>query len=62
MKNAFLPARLPIVTALLDAKNTLHPQKVNRAVSFNALKTQAFALLMGSLSTDVIIQKLTTFV
>ena len=46
--------------ALLDAKNTLHPQKVNRAVSFNALKTQAFALLMGSLSTDVIIRKLTT--
>ena len=46
--------------ALLDAKNTLHRQKVNRAVSFNALKTKAFAVLMGSLSTEVIIEKLTT--
>jgi Transposase DDE domain len=45
--------------ALLDAKDTQHPQKVNRAVSFNALKTQAFALLMGGLATDVVIQKLT---
>lgn len=45
--------------ALLDTKDTQHPQKVNRAVSFNALKTQAFALLMDSLDTDVIIQKLT---
>jgi hypothetical protein len=45
--------------ALLDAKNTQYPQKVNRAVSFNAIKTQAFTLLMSDLATDVIFQQLT---
>ena len=45
--------------ALLDAKDTQYPQKVNRAVSFNAIKTQAFSLLMSNLATDVIFQQLT---
>lgn len=45
--------------ALLDAKDTQYPQKVNRAVSFNAIKTQAFSLLMSNLATDVIFDKLT---
>lgn len=31
---------------ILDTKETQHPQKVNRAVSFNAIKTQAFTLLI----------------
>ena len=45
--------------ALLDAKDTQYPQKVNRAVSFNAIKTQAFSLLMSGLAADVIFQQLT---
>jgi Transposase DDE domain len=44
---------------ILDAKETQHPQKVNRAVSFNAIKTQAFALLMSSMASDVLIERLT---
>ena len=44
---------------ILDAKETRHPQKVNRAVSFNAIKTQAFALLMGSMAGNVLIERLT---
>ena len=45
--------------AILDAKETQYPQKVNRAVSFNAIKTQAFTLLMSDLAADVIFQQLT---
>jgi len=45
--------------AILDAKETQYPQKVNRAVSFNAIKTQAFTLLMSNMATDVIFQLLT---
>lgn len=45
--------------AILDAKETQYPQKVNRAVSFNAIKTQAFALLMSGIASDVMIEKLT---
>ena len=44
---------------ILDAKDTQYPQKVNRAVSFNAIKTQAFTLLMSDMATDVIFQQLT---
>lgn len=44
---------------ILDAKETQHPQKVNRAVSFNAIKTQAFALLMSSMAGNVLIERLT---
>jgi len=43
----------------LDAKETRHPQKVNRAVSFNAIKTQAFALLMSGMAGNVLIERLT---
>jgi hypothetical protein len=45
--------------AILDARETQYPQKVNRAVSFNAIKTQAFTLLMSNMATDVIFQRLT---
>ena len=45
--------------AILDAKETQYAQKVNRAVSFNAIKTQAFTLLMSDLAADVIFQQLT---
>lgn len=37
---------------ILDSKETRYPQKVNRAVSFNAIKTQAFALLMNGMASD----------
>jgi len=45
--------------AILDAKETQYPQKVNRAVSFNAIKTPAFTLLMSNMATEVIFQRLT---
>lgn len=45
--------------AILDAKETQYPQKVNRAVSFNAIKTQAFALLMSGMASDRMLDKLT---
>lgn len=45
---------------MLDAKETHYPQKVNRAVSFNAIKTQAFALLMSGMTSSRMIEKLTT--
>ena len=45
--------------AQLDAKNTQYPQTVNRAVSFNALKNQAFDLLFGDMETDPMLEKLT---
>lgn len=45
--------------AIMDAKETKYPQKVNRAVSFNAIKTQAFALLMSDMAGDRLLEKLT---
>lgn len=44
---------------ILDTKETQYPQKVNRAVSFNAIKTQAFALLMSGMASDRMLEKLT---
>ena len=44
----------------LSQKDTLHPQIVNRAVSFNAIKDQALALLLLSgLETDALLERLT---
>ena len=45
--------------AKLDAKEVRHPQTVNRAVSFNAIKNEAFDLLMGDLETGPLLEKLT---
>ncbi|VAW66486.1 Mobile element protein [hydrothermal vent metagenome] len=45
---------------LLDQKKTKHVQKVNRAVSFNAIKDQAFALLfLSDLDNKVLLERLT---
>jgi hypothetical protein len=47
--------------AQLDDKKTLHPQTVNRAVSFNAIKHHALDLLCcDDLSTSVLCERLTT--
>lgn len=44
----------------LDAKTTRHAQTVNRAVSFNAIKTQALDVLLGDpQDTAVLMEKLT---
>ncbi len=43
----------------LDAKETKYPQRVNRSVSFNAIKNHAFDLLLGDSETDFIEEKLT---
>jgi Transposase DDE domain len=43
----------------LDAKKTLHPQTVNRAVSFNAIKHQALELLCSDLNTTELAERLT---
>jgi hypothetical protein len=43
----------------LDAKEVRHPQRVNRAVSFNALKNNALDLLVSGLETGPLMQKLT---
>lgn len=43
----------------LDAKKTLHPQTVNRAVSFNAIKHHALELLCSDLSTTALAEQLT---
>lgn len=43
----------------LNAKNTRHAQKVNRAVSFNAIKHHALTLLMEETDPDVLLQNLT---
>ena len=43
----------------LDAKETRYPQTVNRSVSFNAIKNQAFDLLLGDIETEAIEEKLT---
>jgi hypothetical protein len=45
--------------AKLDAKEVRHPQTVNRAVSFNAIKNEALALLLGGLATGPLLEKLT---
>jgi len=45
--------------ALLDAKSTKYPQTVNRAVSFNAIKNHALALLLSDKDTDALLEKLT---
>ena len=45
--------------ATLDAKEVRHPQTVNRAVSFNAIKNAAFDLLVGDLETGPLLEKLT---
>ena len=36
-----------------------HPQTVNRAVSFNVIKNEALALLLGGLATGPLLEKLT---
>jgi hypothetical protein len=46
--------------AHLDDRNTRHPQTVNRAVSFNAIKNQAFDLLFSNLDTHTLTEQLTT--
>ena len=44
----------------LDQKQTAYPQKVNRAVSFNAIKDQALALLfLSGLETESLLERLT---
>ena len=45
--------------AQLDAKNTKHPQTVNRAVSFNAIKYQALDLLFSNEPSEPLLEKLT---
>ena len=45
--------------AQLDAKETRHPQTVNRAVSFNAIKHHALDLLWSNLDTQPLIERLT---
>lgn len=45
--------------AHLDDRNTRHPQTVNRAVSFNVIKNQAFDLLFSNLDTDTLTEQLT---
>jgi len=44
----------------LNQKDTVHPQVVNRAVSFNAIKDQALALLfLSELKTEILLDRLT---
>jgi hypothetical protein len=43
----------------LDAKPTRHPQRVNRAVSFNAIKHNAFDILFGDEDAETIRKRLT---
>ena len=44
----------------LSQKETVHPQIVNRAVSFNAIKDQALALLfLSELETEPLLERLT---
>jgi hypothetical protein len=45
--------------AQFDAKPTRHPQTVNRAVSFNAIKHHALDLLWSDLDTQPLIERLT---
>jgi hypothetical protein len=44
--------------AQLEAKTTQHPQTVNRAVSFNAIKHNALDLLCGDLDTPSLMERL----
>lgn len=47
--------------AMLDAKATKYPRRVNRAVSFNAIKNRALDLLLvGDLETDPLLTQLTS--
>lgn len=46
--------------AQLDAKNTRFPHKVNRSVSFNAIKFHALDLLFGDTEIEILEEKLTT--
>lgn len=48
-----------VAQALLDAKTTKYPQTVNRAVSFNAIKNHALALLLSDKDTGALLEKLT---
>jgi len=43
----------------LDAKEVRHPQVVNRAVSFNAIKNEALELLLGKQETKPLLEQLT---
>jgi hypothetical protein len=43
----------------LDAKPTRHPQRVNRAVSFNAIKHNAFDILLGDEDAATMRERLT---
>jgi hypothetical protein len=45
--------------ATLDAKKTKHPQQVNHAVPFNAIKNLAFDWLLSDLDSNAIVEKLT---
>ena len=42
----------------LSSKKTKHTQKVNRVVSFNAIKNKALDLLLSDIDTDLVIPKL----
>jgi len=45
---------------LLDQKETTYPQKINRAVSFNAIKDQALGLLfLSDLESEALLDRLT---
>jgi ASC-1-like (ASCH) protein len=44
---------------LLRQKQTLHPQKTNKAVTFNAIKYRAFELFLDETPTDRVITELT---
>lgn len=44
---------------ILDQKTVKNSQKVNRAVSFNAIKNEAFDLFLENISTDKLLEKLT---
>jgi hypothetical protein len=45
--------------AVLDAKEVRHPQQVNRAVSFNAIKNHAFDLLLSDKEPGPLLERLT---
>ena len=45
--------------ARLDAKDVRHPQAVNRAVSFNAIKNEALGLLLGGGEPGPLFERLT---
>jgi hypothetical protein len=45
--------------ARLDEKKTRHPQQVNQAVAFHAIKDRALELLLSDLDTETLCQRLT---